>query len=306
MLDERTVQLGAGDRAVRIIGPAQQTLRRLREHLDSTSSVDAASDADAPADERQAAAHQSTEPQAADQTIRARARRQLAAVLIDGLPLPAALLAEQLSELHLGMLLLRDDHPVDRADVAAGYPAAAVGHTRAAAVRRTCLRQHPEAAVVCAASVAQEPVDIHVIFAMRAVAPARLAAAATQAQLVLPVVRHDTSWQIGPLLSRQRGPCPRCLLLQGTVADPHFEAVQTALADQTPSPSPPLGPGDPQSAAVLASLLAREIQLAVDGEFTPQTASRIIGLSTRTGRLSLVPVIPHPECDCRLHTAADR
>lgn len=327
VIDEHTVQLGAGDRAVRIIGPAQQTLRRLQEHLSNTATQETEADDDAPSD---------------DHAIRVRARRELAAVLLDGLPRPAALLAGQLTYLHLGMLLLRDDHPVDRDDVAAGYSAAAVGLSRAAAVRRACLRHHPEATVSCSApalltspggqaqpvqpqtvqaqpvnpqpvqphpGTPQEPVDIQVIFAQRAVAPARLAAAATRAQLVLPVVRHRTRWEIGPLLSRDRGPCPRCLLLHGAAADPHFEAAQTALAEQgrtrEQATDSRLPRDEPQSAAVLASLLAREIQLAVDGEFTPQTASRMIGLSTRTGELTLVPVAPHPECDCRLHATTD-
>lgn len=328
VLDEHTVQLRAGDQTVRIIGPAQQTLRRLREHPDSTTSPEAETESDAEDETDDDGAPP------ADQAIRVRARRQLAAVLLDGLPRPAALLAEQLTDLHLGLLLLRDDHPVDRADLAAGYPAAAVGLTRAAAVRRACLRQNPEAAVVCAAPTPdawpadtvptpdaaaprhlqaappQEPVDIQVIFAQRAVAPARLAAAASRAQLVLPVVQHPAHWQIGPLLSRDRGPCPRCLLLHGTAADPHFEAVQTALAEQGAAQDQitdrPVPSDEPQSAMVLASLVAREIQLAVDGEFTPQTASRMIGLALRTGELSLVPVTPHPECDCRLHTATAR
>lgn len=321
MLDEHTVQLRAGDQTVRIIGPAQQTLRRLREHPHSTTGSETETEIGSEA-EAEAETDDGAPP--ADQAIRVRARRQLAAVLLDGLPRPAALLAEQLTDLHLGLLLLRDDHPVDRADVAAGYPAAAVGASRAVAVRRACLRQNPEAAVICAApsglrpappqglrpAPPQEPVDIQVIFARRAVAPARLAAAATRAQLVLPVVRHPAHWQIGPLLSRDRGPCPRCLLLHGTAADQHFAAVQTALAEQGAAQDqftdPQAPPEEPQSAAVLASLLAREIQLAVDGEFAPQTGSRMIRIALRTGELNLVPVAPHPECDCRLHTATDR
>lgn len=308
MLDAHTVQLGAGDQAVRIIGPAHQILKHLQETLGATVR---------------------SEPQGAGVSIRVWARRQLAAVLIDGLPRPATLLAEQLTRLRLGMLLLRDERRVDREDVAAGYAAAAVGHSRAVAVRRSCLRLDPGAAVVVSSpqptvtphapetpqppatpqppqvqppQALQEPVDVHVIFAQRAIAPARLCAAADRSQLVLPVVRHRARWDIGPLLSRDHGPCPQCLLLHGTAADPHWEAMQTALAEQGPSVEPPLDPQDAHSAAVVASLLAREVQLAVDGEFAPQTASRVIGLCAATGRLSLEPVTPHPECACRLRT----
>ncbi|MCH8562045.1 hypothetical protein LTI14_02265 [Nesterenkonia sp. YGD6] len=328
VLDARTIQLGAGDRAVRIIGPARQTLKRLQEPVSVTRGEEAADDGDSCPEQGCPRPAEGCPPTAAA-AIRVQARRQLAAVLIDGLPRPAALLAEQLTRLPLGLLLLRDDHLVDRADVAAGYPAAAVGLTRAVAVRRSCLRQDPEAAVItCSAparqtsasaantslpiphtppALPQEPVDIQVIFARRAVAPARLSAAAARAQLVLPVVRHPLGtgpdqWQIGPLLSRDHGPCPQCLQLHGAAADPHWDTVQTALAGQHPTANPPLDQEDPQSATVVASLLAREVQLAIDGEVTPQTASRMIGLSASTGKLSLEHVSPHPECACRLNT----
>ncbi|MBO0594359.1 hypothetical protein I2485_07165 [Nesterenkonia sp. E16_7] len=317
MLDARTVQLGAGAQAVRILGPAQQTLKRLGEARTGAAAASGTADA--------AAADAGTE----DQVTRVRARRQLAAVLIDGLPRPGALLAEQLARLPLGLLLLRDDHPVDREDVAEGYPAAAVGHTRAVAVRRSCMRQNPEMTVLtcsepppqppaspetAASGLPQEPVDIHVIFAVRAVDPTRLRAAAARARLVLPVVRAPEQWQIGPLLSRERGPCPQCLELYGTASDPHWTAAQAALAEQSPIDArSSLSEGDPgfaghaapaeeAAAAVVASLLAREIQLVIDGQFMPQTARRRIGLGAATGWLSLEPVTAHPECECRLRT----
>lgn len=318
-LDARTVQLGAGAQAVRIIGPAQQTLKRLGE-----ARTGAAAAADTSGTDEAAAASDD------EQVTRVRARRQLAAVLIDGLPRPGALLAEQLVRLPLGLLLLRDDHPVDREDVAEGYPAAAVGHTRSVAVRRSCLRQSPEATVMtrselpapppataeaAASGIRQEPVDIHVIFAARAVDPARLFAAAARAQLVLPVVRDSEQWQIGPLLSREHGPCPQCLELHGTTSDPHWTAAQAALADQRPIEDrsslfeEDLGfpghaaPEEDTAASVVASLLAREIQLAVDGRFLPQTAARRIGLCAETGWISLESVTAHPECECRLRTS---
>ncbi|WP_133725431.1 hypothetical protein [Nesterenkonia aurantiaca] len=312
VLDARTVQLGAGAQAARIIGPAQQTLKRLGEARTAGGIVEAAA-----------------APGTAEQGLRVRARRQLAAVLIDGLPRPGALLAEQLARLPLGLLLLRDDHPVDREDVADGYPAAAVGQTRAGAVRRSCLRQNPEMTVItcsvlppqppatpeaAAPGLPQEPVDIHVIFAARAVDPARLFAAAARARLVLPVVHHLEEWQIGPLLSRERGPCPQCLELHGTASDPHWTAAQAALAEEAPIEErssffeEDLGfaghaaPAQESAAAVVASLLAREIQLVIDGQFMPQTAARKIGLGAATGWLSLEPVTAHPECECRLRT----
>lgn len=347
VLDQRTVQLGAEDRAVRIIGPAQQTLRRLQERVSSPS--EEAVENDGAAQLPDTTAPRAPVPPGDGPAVRVRARRGLAAVLIDGLPRPAALLAEQLTLLKLGALLLHDEHPVDRHDVSSGYPAAAVGHSRASAVRRLCLRQDPEAVVLLcsvatapatppataatatpatqapatpapatrpAASRPQEPVDIHVIFARRAVAPSRLLDAAATAQLVLPVVQERGQWRIGPLLSRAHGPCPRCLLLHGRAEDPYWEAVQTALATSSAPPRNPtptlatLGAsplvesptsGAPQCAAVLASLITREIQLAIDAEFTPQTATRVITVSTQTGQLDLHPVQPHPECDCRLH-----
>ncbi|WP_161634780.1 hypothetical protein [Nesterenkonia sp. AN1] len=213
MLDARTVQLGAGAQAVRIIGPAQQTLKRLGEARTAGGIVEAAA-----------------APGTAEQGLRVRARRQLAAVLIDGLPRPGALLAEQLARLPLGLLLLRDDHPVDREDVADGYPAAAVGQTRAGAVRRSCLRQNPEMTVItcsvlppqppatpeaAAPGLPQEPVDIHVTLRSARRPTRRDSAPPPPGRLVLPVVRHLEQWQIGPLLSRERGPCPQCLELHG-------------------------------------------------------------------------------------------
>lgn len=319
VLDARTLQLGAGAQAVRILGPAQRALTRLQARSSSADRGEAADGASTPDQAAVTAAETHAWrthglPGSAEEPLRTRARRELAAVLIEGLPRPAALLAEQLTQLGLGMLLLLDEHRVDRADVTAGYPAAAVGHPRAAAVRRSCLRQDPQARVTVRSAptphaLPQEPVDIHVIFAARAIAPARLSTAAARAQLVLPVVRHrwdsgSGQWQIGPLLSRDHGPCPQCLQLHGTAADPHWEAVQTALAGQHPAASAPADRESPQSAAVVASLLAREIQLAVDGAITPQTAEQMLGVSTATGRLSLEPVAPHPECACRLNTSA--
>ncbi|WP_218220537.1 hypothetical protein [Nesterenkonia sp. Act20] len=296
MLDERTVQLGDDEEAVRIIGPAQRLVEQLRPHF---GLAHAGEDSD---DEAHA------ESPAAELRIQADARRRLAAVHLDGLPAPAKLVAEELTRLNIGMLLLSDERLVSPQDTAAGYPASSLGLARTAAVRRTCLRLRPDATIAARTSQRDEEVpgeevrgdvvDVHVIFAERGIAPARLADAAGRTQVLLPVVHTRHGWRIGPLLSRDPGPCPQCLLLHGQDRDPHWETLQTALA----------GPGETDRAAsaceepawVVASLVAREVQLAVDGQYTPQTSGGMLCLSGPAGHVSFEPVTPHPECECRL------
>ncbi|GAA1136530.1 hypothetical protein [Nesterenkonia lutea] len=357
VLDERTVQLGLDEHAVRIIGPAQRTLDRLQSHLAAEGfqvpTPQNATDKDT-TDQPDAAL--AVDQHAAAREIQVRARRRLAAVLLEGLPVAAKLVAEQLTQMQVGMLLLCDERTVLHQDVAAGYPAAAVGLTRAAAVRRACRRHRPEALIVTRAAprreglqgspgvdtatrtgsggrtgseagpggereVQPEPVDIHVLFTEGAIAPRQLAEAASRAQAVLPVVWNHADWRIGPLLSQEPGPCPQCLLLHGLGQDPHWEALQIALAgsshhssqrpDQHSHDTPGsrtgtrLDPG-PESAAVVASLVAREVQLAVDGQHAPQTVARVLCLSGPAGRLSIEPAAPHPECECRLRAADSR
>ncbi len=292
MLDERTVQLGEDEDAVRITGPAQRVMEQLRPHLDGTRAGEEDSDDDG-------AARPGSRP--AELRLQTAARRQLAAVLLDGLPAPAKLVAEELTRLNIGMLLLSDEQLVSPRDTAAGYPATSLGLARAAAVRRICLRLRPEATIAArttqrAGEVRGDVVDIHVIFAETSIAPARLEDAAERAQVLLPVVHARHGWRIGPLLSRDPGPCPQCLLLHGQDRDPHWETLQTALA----------GPGRPEAtdpASVVASLVAREVQLAIEAQHTPQTSSGILCLAGPAGHLSVEPVHPHPECECRLRAS---
>lgn len=310
MLDERTVQLGDDEDAVRIIGPAQRVLEQLRPHLDVTRAGEG-SDGDAEDPDGDAEGSDG-ESRASELRLHAGARRQLAAVLLEGLPAPAKLVAEELTRLNIGMLLLSDEHLVSSRDIAAGYPATSLGLTRTAAVRRTCLRLRPDATIATRTSPRQEEaggdvVDIHVLFAEKGIAPARLADAAERAQVLLPVVHTRHGWRIGPLLSAEPGPCPHCLLLHGQDRDPHWETLQTALA--APGGTETRGtaggrspehehPTDP--ASVVASIVAREVQLAVDGRHTPQSSSAILCLAGPAGHISVEPVHPHPECECRL------
>ncbi|MBE1514319.1 hypothetical protein [Nesterenkonia halotolerans] len=309
MLDERTVQLGDDEDAVRIIGPAQRVLEQLRPHLDVTR-----------AGQGPDAEGSDGESRASELRLHAGARRQLAAVLLEGLPAPAKLVAEELTRLNIGMLLLSDEHLVSSRDIAAGYPATSLGLTRTAAVRRTCLRLRPDATIATRTSPRQEEaggdvVDIHVLFAEKGIAPARLADAAERAQVLLPVVHTRHGWRIGPLLSGEPGPCPHCLLLHGQDRDPHWETLQTALAapggTELGSTEHGHGPGgaghDPahptDPASVVASIVAREVQLAVDGQHAPQTSFGILCLAGPAGHISVEPVHPHPECECRLRAS---
>lgn len=320
MLDERTVQLGGDEDAVRIIGPAQRVLEQLRPHLDVTRAGEGP-DGDAEDPEGDAEASDG-ESRAAELRLQAGVRRQLAAVLLEGLPAPAKLVAEELTRLNIGMLLLGDEHLVSSRDIAAGYPATSLGLTRTAAVRRTCLRLRPDATIATRTSPRQEQargdvVDIHVLFAEQGIAPARLADAAERAQVLLPVVHTRHGWRIGPLLSGEPGPCPHCLLLHGQDRDPHWETLQTALAapggtetggtetrgtGQTePHPTDLAHPTDP--ASVVASIVAREVQLAIEAQHTPQTSFGILCLAGPAGHISVEPVHPHPECECRLRAS---
>lgn len=305
MLDERTVQLGDDEEAVRIIGPAQRVVEQLRPHLCSARAMqDSDDDGQAP-DAARDSGEAPADSRTAQLSLQAAARRQLAAVLLDGLPGPAKLVAEELTGLSIGMLLLNDDRLVSPSDITAGYPATSRGVARAAAVRRTCLRLRPDATI--AARTTQQPeevrgdvVDVHVLFAEEGIAPARLADAAERAQVLLPVVHTRHGWRIGPLLSREPGPCPQCLLLHGQDRDPHWETLQTALAESggTADHADPAVPVE--SASVVASIVAREVQLAVDGQHTPQTSGGCLCLAGPAGHISFEPVPPHPECECRL------
>lgn len=308
VLDERTVQLNIDGAVVRIIGPAQQAVERLRGHY-SPDATRTEGDAHATSTERAATPATATlqaPPHAANAVVQA--RRKLAAVLIEGLPAPARLLAAQLTRLRVGMLLLCDETPVSHGDIPQGYSPAAIGIDRASALRRSCLQQQPEAAVAVRSSqkqadwLAPEPVDIHILFTEGAVEYRRLAEAASRAQLLLPVVRDDAGWRIGPLLSKELGPCPQCLLLRGQAKDPHWETLQSELASAATQVDLP--PESPEVSAVVASLVGREVQLAVDGQVIPQTAERMLSLDAVTSWIGCEPVSPHPECECRLRASA--
>jgi len=304
VLDERTVQLDIDGTVLRIIGPAQQAVERLRAHYspDATRTEGPANTTTTERPARQAPPH------AANAVVQA--RRKLAAVLIEGLPAPARQLALQLARLRIGMLLLCDETPVSHADIPLGYSPAAIGIDRASALRRSCLQQQPEAAVAVrsvqkqADGLAPEPVDVHIIFTEGAVEYQRLAEAASRAQLVLPVVRDDAGWRIGPLLNKELGPCPQCLLLRGQAEDAHWEALQAILASAATQVVLP--PESLEVTAVLASLVGREVVLAVDGHVIPQTAERVISLDAVTSWIECEPVEPHPECECRLRASADQ
>lgn len=224
------------------------------------------------------------------------ARRQLATVLVDGLGAAGIRIAEQLIELGIGTVLLRDERAVTAADGA--YRITDRGRTRAeSACRRLRPRDASSAVLEAPEGAAFHGLDLHVVVADREPACGRLRTAGQSDSAALPVELSASGFCIGPVLTTGGGVCAECLVLYGLSED---RAPAAAPAHTGPS-----GAGG-AATAIAAGIAAHQVQVLVDGDSPAAAQSGALIGHAATGRIDHCRVDPHPECRCRTYLSADR
>ena len=238
VLDDETVQLGTGCRAVRIAGPAAQTLNAL-EHLVSeqdAAGTAASSRGDEPSGGAEgdlgglaaqlAAAgfgppHWGLRPEAG--------RRAFASVLVDGLCGTGTELVRLLIMENIGTVVVRDAQDVGAEDIGRGFTGSQRGMNRALAyARRARLPRRNQALLVTDAQEDPPPVDLYIMVRhaqgyLPALSGQWEAVSADQA--LLPVTVGEESCSIGPLLTGAGGLCAQCLRQQAVANDQHWERL---------------------------------------------------------------------------------
>lgn len=230
------------------------------------------------------------------------ARRQLAAVLIEGLNELGFRLAQQLVGLGIGTVLLRDDRPVTAADTA--YRARDAGRSRAESAASMLTVQASGTAVVEVPEGASTVgVDLHLI-----TAGGRFrAAAAEPGAAVLPVFIDPAGCRIGPLLtigagtSTRAGLCSECLAHNGLTEDPAGHLSGRLTRD--PAAAGPLEP-DPLT-LVAAGIGAQQTAVLIDAEQPAASEDAVLVCERSTGRLEQIPRVADPECHCMTYLASD-
>lgn len=222
------------------------------------------------------------------------ARRRLATVLVEGLGTTGIRIAEQLIELGIGTVLLRDERPITASDPA--YRRADRGRPRADVACRMLQRPDSRSAVLEAPEdSALIGLDLRLVVADGEPAWARLRAADQGETAVLPVELSASGFCIGPMLAAGSGLCPQCLVLHGLAEDPEAgdERGSRAIAPATTS-------------TIAAGIAAHQVQVLIDGDSAAAVQSGALLGRTATGRIDHRSVSPHPECRCLTYLRADR
>ena len=221
------------------------------------------------------------------------ARRRLAAVLVEGLGATGLRVAEQLIDVGIGTVLLRDEHEITASDSA--YRSADRGRLRAdVACRMLRPRDSVSAVLEAPEESAVLGLDLHVVVADYEPAWGRLRAAGRSGSAVLPVELSGAGFCIGPVLAARSGPCPECLVLHGFTEAP-------APAEEQGSRSA-LGP----AGTAAAGIAAHQVQVLIDGDSPAAVQTGALVGQTATGRIDHRTVSPHPECRCLTYLSSDR
>lgn len=255
-------------------------------------------------------------PRAAD--VR-RARRRLSTVLVEGLEPLGLAVAEQLTTLGLGTLLLRDETPVGSSDVpaeligpgrrrhAARYRETDQGRPRLNAALRMLAPARPDADTTLVLDAPEgAPVlgaDLCVLTGTRASSTEYLSSTVNAGLPVLPVSVSAGWLRIGPLLGNTlewtvhpaaapddeqvaaKGCCPECLQHHGVVVA-HRESASAAVSAQL--------------IALTASAVAHQVQILIDGACAPAVESGVLLTDAYSGTSQLMNLSAHPECSCLL------
>lgn len=216
-----------------------------------------------------------------------RARRRLATVVVDGLGAVGLPLAEQLTELCIGTVILRDDSPVAVQDT--GFRSIDRGRLRAeAAAELIGARAQQTAVLEAPGDAAVSGVDLHIVTGCGRLPVRWLKRAAAESPAVLPVVAARAGWRVGPLLLRDSPVCVECVEGTGLLGtDPESGGI----------PAPP---------AVLsaAAVAAQQAQVLVDGMHRCLMEQAALVARADTGWVG--PVAVEPQADCRCLTRAGR
>lgn len=220
-------------------------------------------------------------------------RRRLATVLVEGLGTTGVRIAEQLIELGIGTVLLRDERTITSSDPA--YRSADRGRLRADVACRMLRPQDSRSAVLEAPEEsALIGLDLHLVVADGEPLWGRLRTAAQSETAVLPVELGESGFCIGPLLAARGGLCHQCLVLHGLTGDPEPAGERSgASAPATTS-------------AIAAGIAAHQVQVLIGGEGAAAVQSGALVSHAVTGRIDHREVIPHPECRCLTYLSADR
>lgn len=315
VLDDATVQIGAGGRAVRIAGPAAQTLHLLER---ITAEHDAAEhDADAvtgPAGEEPTradddmtgslAAHLATVGFVSPLEAGSRAaRRAYASVLVDGLCGTGTEIIRLLGAENVGTVVVRDAQEVGAEDIGRGFSGSQRGMNRAQAyARRARLPRRNQALLLAGPQEKPPPVDLYIMVRHgEGYLPALNAQweALGPDQALLPVRVGEESSSIGPLLTGAAGICAQCLRHQAVAQDPYWEH----LAEPAECSADSVGQQRPGVPFVVqtwcAAAAARQALTIFDGRFRAAVDGHALIIDTQTGYCLQHAVVPHPECVCQ-------
>lgn len=209
------------------------------------------------------------------------ARRRLSTVVVDGQQALGLQLAEQLVQLGLGTVILRDDNRVDEQDT--GFRTVDCGRTRAEAAtelirpraQQTALVEAPEGAAVSGA-------DLHIVTGQGSLPVQALHRAAAESPAVLPVVAARAGWQVGPLLLRESPVCVDCL-----------EGCELLRSDSDPD-----GAAAHPAMLSAAAVAAQQARVLVDGERRCVMEQVALIADSATGMIAPAAVHPRPDCAC--------
>lgn len=214
------------------------------------------------------------------------ARRKVATVVIDGLGALGLDLAEQLTHLGLGTLILRDDTLVTGHE--AGFRGVDQGRPRSEAAAELIGGRAQQTAVVEAPGDASvSGADLHIVTGSD-VSADLLRRAAEESPAVLPLMASHSGWRVGPLLFGDTPLCVECLQESG------FSA-----AGQQSGGYP--APAITRSAAAVA---AHQVQVLVDGLQRCLMEQEALMADASTGRIVSVAVTPQEDCSCMTRVGA--
>lgn len=214
------------------------------------------------------------------------ARRRVATVVVDGIGALGLKLAEELTHVGLGLLILRDDAPVAERD--RGFRSVDQGRPRAEAAAEFIGGRARQTAVVEAPSEASvSGADLHIVTG-RALCTDLLRRAVGESPAVLPLAASQAGWQVGPLLFGDAPLCVGCLELSG-ISVPAQQSggfVSPALLHSA------------------AAVTAHHVEVLVDGVQRCLIEQAALVADASTGRIAPVTVTPQESCTCITRVSA--
>lgn len=221
-------------------------------------------------------------------------RRWRSTVTVVGASRTGLGIATGLAGAGVGRVVVHDECLVAPGDVSpGGYRVDDVGHRRdqrAAALVRSC-----SPLTLTGRDPRAGPVDLAVVVVAGAVRPEEVEAV-SEGAAHLPVLWHEGSTVVGPLVRPGTSTCLRCVELHRTDRDPQWRRV----AEQV-STRPPGSRSRPEESALAALTAANAVVQALaqlDGVALPAALSATLECSLPQGLVVRRPWHPHPACGC--------